>query len=305
MAFTGVHVSIQGGLSTAIDRGTALDCSAIQIFTHSSRTWAFPPVPDAEVDRFRDVHSRSGIGPVLVHASYLINTATADPTLHEKSIEALKQDWLLSNALGVSGLVLHPGSSAGQTVEDAIRRSAELIGEVMVRVPEGQTRLLLENTAGGGKTLGRSPDELSAIFEAVGNTDRIGLCLDSCHLLAAGYEIRTDEGYERVLDAFLSVVPEGRPGAWHVNDAIFPIGSGRDRHTHIGKGHIGPGFFWRLLHDPRFDACPMILETPKGETDREDRLNLSVVSILTGQKRFDEKDTALDSALKSLEDPSK
>lgn len=304
MAFSGVHVSIQGGLSTAIDRGTALDCSAIQIFTHSSRTWAFPPVSDAEIDRFREVHSRSGIGPVLVHASYLINTATADRALCEKSLEALKQDWRLSNALGVSGLVLHPGSSAGQTVADAVRRSSDLIGQAMEDVPQGPTRLLLENTAGGGKTLGRSPEELSALFEAVGNTDRIGLCLDSCHLLAAGYEIRTDEGYERVLDAFLSAVPEGRPGAWHVNDAMYPIGSGRDRHTHIGKGHIGSGFFWRLLHDPRFDACPMILETPKGETDREDRLNLAIVSRLAGQKRFDESDPVLVRALESLGDLS-
>ncbi len=303
MSFPGVHVSIQGGLSTAIDRGMSLDCSAIQIFTHSSRTWAFPTVPDEEVVRFRTEHARSGIGPVLVHASYLINTATADPVLREKSCEALRQDWLLSNSLGVSGLVLHPGSAAGQTGKDAVRRSADLICDVMDRVPHGSTRLLLENTAGGGKTLGRNPEELSALFEEIGSPGRVGLCLDSCHLFAAGYEIRTDDGYDQVMAEFLSAAPGNRPDAWHVNDAMFAIGSGRDRHTHVGKGHIGPRFFWSLFHDARFGACPMILETPKGETDREDRLNLSVVSILAGQKHFDECDPALVSALESLGEP--
>ena len=297
---TGAHVSIQGGISTAFIRGTALDCRAIQIFSHSSRTWSGANLQDAEVKSFRSMHHSHGSVPVLVHASYLINAATGDPDKREKSRNALLEDWVLSNRLGVSGLVLHPGSAVGQSVDSAISRAAEMIRGILEWPVEGTTKLLLENTAGGGKTLGRSPEELDSLFRGIGVSDRMGLCLDSCHLFAAGFEIRDEAGYERTLGDFCHVSPRQSVSAWHLNDALFGIGSGRDRHTHIGTGWIGPWFFWKLLKDPRFKGCPMIIETPKGEGDREDRLNLAILAILERQSIFDAQSPALLSALSDL-----
>ena len=299
-ACTGVHVSIQGGISTAFDRGTALGCRTIQIFSHSSRTWAGPEISDSEIDRFRSMHRSVGIGPVLVHASYLINAATSDPEKRKKSGKALLEDWILANRLGVSGLVLHPGSAAGQSVDSAISLASEMIREVLDWPVKGETRLLLENTAGGGKTLGRSPEELEALFSAIGNPSRIGLCLDSCHLFAAGFDVSGESGYEKTLREFCRVAPQKKVTAWHLNDALFELGSGRDRHTHIGTGRIGTWFFWKLLKDPRFEGCPMILETPKTDGDREDRLNLETLSILGRQSVFDAGEPALRATLSAL-----
>ncbi|MHB1287042.1 MAG: deoxyribonuclease IV [Leptospirales bacterium] len=297
---TGVHVSIQGGVSTSIARGAALNCHAIQIFSHSSRTWAGPDIPDSEVDRFKTLHRTSGMGPILVHASYLINAATGDPEKRNKSRQALQEDWILSNRLGVSGLVLHPGSSAGQSVESAISRVGEMIQEVLESPVEGNTRLLLENTAGGGKTLGRNPKELESLFKTIGHPSRTGLCLDSCHLYAAGFDISGEAGYAETLQEFCRVAPGNRVSAWHLNDALFQLGSGRDRHTHLGTGHIGTWFFWKLLKDPRFRGCPMILETPKTDGDREDRLNLATLSILEHQTEFDGDSPSLLAGLEAL-----
>ncbi len=298
-ACTGVHVSIQGGVSTAITRGAALNCHAIQIFSHSSRTWAGPEIPDAEVVRFKTLHRTLGMGPILVHASYLINAATCDPDKRKKSRKALQEDWILSNRLGVSGLVLHPGSSAGQSVESAIARVGEMVREVLETPVAGRTRLLLENTAGGGKTLGRNPAELESLFKTIGHPSRTGLCLDSCHLYAAGFDISNETGYEKTLQDFCRVAPGG-VSAWHLNDALFGLGSGRDRHTHLGIGYIGPWFFWKLLKDPRFRGCPMILETPKTDGEREDRLNLATLSILEQQPEFEGDSPSLRAGLSAL-----
>ncbi|MHB1605185.1 MAG: deoxyribonuclease IV [Leptospirales bacterium] len=297
---TGVHVSIQGGIWTAFDRASALDCRAIQIFTHSSRTWSGANLEEAEIDRFKSMHHSHEVGPVLVHASYLINAATEDPDKREKSRKALLEDWILSNRLGVSGLVLHPGSSVGQSADSALSRASELIREVLDHPVEGATRLLLENTAGGGHTIGRSPEEMERLFKGIGHSKRIGLCLDSCHLLAAGFEIRDEAGYQRTLREFCRVAPDQTVSAWHLNDALFEIGSGKDRHAHIGTGTIGLWFFWKLLKDPRFEGCPMVLETPKSAGDREDRLNLETLTILERQTTFDEDEPSILKAVSEL-----
>lgn len=298
----GTHVSIRGGLPAALERGESLGCGAIQIFSHSSRTWAAPLISPEEIGHFQDRHRRSSVGPVLVHASYLINTATSDPKKREKSAESLRNDWILANRLGVYGLVLHPGSSAGQTEEDALERSAEMIREAISSPVEGETLLLLENTAGGGKTMGRNPRDMERLLDRVDRSGKVALCLDSCHLLASGAEIRTPKAYEEVMSAWQSASGRGGVRAWHLNDALFEKGSGRDRHAHIGTGYIGLWFFWNLLHDPRFAGLPMVLETPKGdETDLEDRANLSLLERLAAQDEFRPTDPGVLSLLGELE----
>ncbi len=298
----GTHVSIRGGLPVALDRGESLGCGAIQIFSHSSRTWTAPVVAPEDIGHFLDRHRHSSVGPVLVHASYLINTATADPEKRVKSAESLRNDWILANRLGVYGLVLHPGSSAGQSEEAALERSAEMIREVISAPVEGETLLLLENTAGGGKTMGRNPREMERLLDCLDRSAKVAVCLDSCHLLASGAEIRTPKGYEEVVSAWQSASGSGGVRAWHLNDALFEKGSGRDRHAHIGTGTVGLWFFWNLLHDPRFAGLPMVLETPKGEeTDKEDRANLSLLGRLAALDDFRPDDPDVLSLLEELE----
>ncbi len=299
---TGVHVSIAGGIVEAPARASRLGCGSFQIFTHSSRTWDFPEFSDENIGDFsrRKDHCLEG-APFLVHASYLINVATARPDLILKSSITLRLEWELANRLGAAGLVLHPGSTGGSPVPEAIDRAAEMIASVVEQDIPGPTRLLIENTAGAGHTLGRSPEEIGRIVELVGHEDRIGLCLDSCHLLASGYDIRDEDGYRDTLNRFLSVMPRGVADAFHVNDAFSGLGSARDRHTHIGIGHIGPWFFWRLLHDERFADIPLVLETPKKDEFLEDELNLSMIHYLQSQNDPpDKEDPVLTGILTSL-----
>ncbi len=297
----GTHVSIRGGLVLALERGEALGCGSVQIFSHSSRTWASPAVSEGDVRDFVSRHRQSSVGPVLVHASYLVNTATSDPDKREKSADALRQDWMLANRLGVYGLVLHPGSAAGQTDADALGLSAEMIAEVVGMDCAGETRLLLENTAGGGRTLGRDPETMKRLIDLVNRPDKVAICLDSCHLLASGAEIRTPEAYESVVSDWSAAAGSGGIRAWHLNDALFDLGSGRDRHAHIGKGTIGLWFFWKLLGDPRFDGIPMVLETPKTDDVREDRLNLDILDRLSRQATFTPDDPGIGVCLEELE----
>ena len=285
----------------SIERGEALGCGSIQIFSHSSRTWAVPAIPDGEVHAFVSRHEKSTVGPVLMHASYLVNTATSDPDKREKSATALREDWLLANRLGVYGLVLHPGSAAGQSDNSAIELSAKMIRDTVDTGSGGDTRLLLENTAGGGRTLGRDPGTMKQLVDRVDRPEKVGICLDSCHLLASGAEIRTPPSYEEILAAWSDAAGSGGIRAWHLNDALFDRGSGRDRHAHIGKGTIGLWFFWKLLGDLRFTGMPMILETPKTDDIREDRLNLDILVRLSRQETFRPDDPEIVDRLSALE----
>ena len=297
----GTHVSIRGGLALALDRGEVLGCGSVQIFSHSSRTWAAPAISEQEIRAFVSRHRESSVGPVLMHASYLVNAATSDPEKRRKSAAALREDWLLANRLGVYGLVLHPGSAAGQTDAAAISRSADMVRETVDLATGGSTRLLLENTAGGGRTLGRDPETMKHLVDQVNRPEKVGLCLDSCHLLAAGAEIRTSLSYEKVVSAWSGAAGTAGIRAWHLNDALFERGSGRDRHAHIGKGAIGLWFFWKLLEDPRFRGVPMVLETPKTDDIREDRLNLAILKRLSRQETFRPDDPEIVDCLAELE----
>jgi len=272
----GAHVSTAGGLSKAVERGTALGAEAIQIFNQSPRAWRPTAYSEEDYARFREDLAASGIRAVLIHAVYLLNCASDDPEIVEKSLAGLVGALRLGDAIGAAAVVLHPGSAKLGPVDDAIVRA----GPVFRRALDESDRcpLHLENTAGAGGTLGRSFDELAALLEAAGGHARLRLCLDSCHLLASGYEIRGPTELTAVIDECERAVGTGLIGSLHLNDSQNPLGSNRDRHANIGQGELGLIGARAFLHEPRFAGLPCVLETPgpdrKGPT--ADELALTV-----------------------------
>jgi deoxyribonuclease-4 len=285
-------LSIAGGLPRAVDRAEASGCEALQIFTKSAGQWRARVLPDEEVALFRRRVRETGIRPVIAHNSYLINVAAADSALRRKSIEALREELERAEMLGLDGLVMHPGSFTTGTEADGLRRIADGIAEVLASRPDGRTRLLLEQTAGQGTNLGHRFEHLAFVIDALGGSPRVGVCLDTCHLLTAGYDICSEEGYRQTFEAFGRIVGLPRLTAFHMNDSKKPCGSRVDRHEHIGKGCLGLEPFRRILNDRRFKALPMLLETPKLDTpdsrrrsdiDPLDRRNLQTLRRLLRQ----------------------
>jgi deoxyribonuclease-4 len=256
----GAHVSQAGGLPNAIERGTERGARAIQIFNQSPRMWR-PTAYDADdFAAFGEAMSHSRIDAVLIHAVYLINCATDDKEIRQKSHASLVQSLTVGAGIGSVGVVLHPGSAKQGDVGKAIKRAGKVIAKAVKDTDDCQ--LLLENTAGAGGTLGRSFEELAQLLQASGDDPRLGVCLDSCHLLASGYDIRTIDGLAEVLDGFDAVVGLERLRALHLNDSQTPLGSNRDRHADIGAGEIGDRGCSAFLSEPRFDTLPCVLETP-------------------------------------------
>ena len=259
-------MSIAGGLPRAVDRAKASRCEALQIFTKSAGQWRARPLPPEEIALFRDKVAAARIGPVVAHNSYLINLATAQPELRAQSIAALGEELDRAEVLGLDGLVMHPGSYTSGTEADGLRLIAEGLERLLEERPDGKTMVLLEHTAGQGTNLGHRFEHLAEIIERLQRSPRVGVCLDTCHLLAAGYDICSAEGYAGTFEQFDAVVGLDRVRAFHLNDSKKPCGSRVDRHEHIGKGCLGLEPFRMLLNDPRFAAHPMLLETPKLET---------------------------------------
>ena len=256
----GVHVSPAGGLWNAVERGTALGARSIQIFSQSPRAWRPTAHTADDFARFHEAIEASAIEATLIHAVYLLNCASDDPEIRERSREALTHALRVGDQLGAHAVVLHPGSAKAGPVEPAITRAAKLMAEALSE--SERCPLHLENTAGGGGTLGRSFEELASLIEQAGGDRRLGLCLDSCHLLAAGFEIRKPAALAKVLDACEAAVGPGRIGSLHLNDSQFPLGSQRDRHANLGEGELGIAGCATFLREPRFDALPCVLETP-------------------------------------------
>ena len=282
----GAHLSISGGLPRAVDRAEASGCAALQIFTKSAGQWRARELPAAEIALFKRRVRQTGIRPVVAHNSYLINLAAADPALRARSIQALCDELDRAEALGLDGLVMHPGSFTSGTEASGLRMIADGLSEIFESRPEAKTRILLEHTAGQGTNLGHRFEHLAEIIERLNGSRRIGVCLDTCHLIAAGYDIRTDAGYEATFREFGAVVGFRRLKVFHFNDSKKPCGSRVDRHEHIGKGCLGLAPFRRILNDPRFAKLPMLLETPKVDTpqtrrmsdvDPWDKMNLDVL----------------------------
>ena len=259
-------MSTAGGLPRAVERARAAHCDTLQVYTTSSRQWRARPLPDGEIAEFRRLSEELDVRPVIAHASYLINLASPDDTLRRRSGAALGDELDRAAALGLLGVVLHPGSYTTTTEEEGLARIANGIAGVLADRPDQQTLLLLEHTAGQGTNLGYTFEQLGTIItevERTGTATRIGVCLDTCHLLAAGYDLGSDAGYADTMRQLDACVGLDRLRALHLNDSKTPLGSRVDRHTHIGSGHVGLSAFRRLLTDPRLETLPMVLETPK------------------------------------------
>jgi deoxyribonuclease-4 len=259
----GAHVSPAGGPANAVARGEERGCQAIQIFNQNPRAWKPTVYSDEQVAAFREaIEASRQVDALLIHAVYLINCASEDPEIREKSLASLTASLRAGAALGAVGVVLHAGSALknGGAVDAALERAAGVIGEALAE-SEG-CRLHLEDTAGAGGTLGRSFEELARMLELAGGGERLGVCLDSCHLYASGYDIRTAAGLDGVLEEFDRVVGCDRLGSLHVNDSMTPLGSNRDRHVNLGEGEIGADGIAAFLSEPRFDGLACIFEGP-------------------------------------------
>jgi deoxyribonuclease IV len=259
-------MSIAGGLPRAVDRAQASRCEALQIFTKSAGQWRARVLPPDEIALFRTRVAETGIRPVVAHNSYLINIAAAAPALRTQSILALRDELDRAESLGLDGLVMHPGSYTSGTEEEGLRLIADGLAQILRERPDGRTTILLEHTAGQGTNLGHRFEHLASIIERLDGSPRVGVCLDTCHLLCAGYDICSDAGYRKTFREFGRIVGIDRIKVFHLNDSKKPCGSRVDRHEHIGKGCLGLEPFRLLLNDRRFAKHPMLLETPKLET---------------------------------------
>jgi deoxyribonuclease-4 len=277
----GAHVSPAGGLPKAIERGVQRGCQAIQIFNQSPRMWKPSSYRDEDVAAFRGAMSDSPIEAVLIHAVYLLNCASDDKDIRAKSLASLTHSLRVGQAIGASGVILHPGSAKQGHVGEAIARAGETIAQALAD-SEG-CELHLENTAGAGGTLGRSFDELAQLLDAAGGDKRLGVCLDSCHLLASGYDIRTPEGMGSVLRECSRKLGRGTVRSLHLNDSQTPLGSNRDRHANVGAGELGRKGCGAFLSAPSLQKLPCILETPGENREGPSRKEVALARRLRDQ----------------------
>jgi deoxyribonuclease-4 len=274
----GAHMSIAGGLHLAFERGRETGCDCMQVFVKNQRQWNAPPLTDGEVTAWMQARATAGIEPIVAHDSYLINLAAPDDALWKKSLDAFHDEIERCERLAIGHLVTHPGSHVGSGLDAGIRRIARAINEVHRETRGYAVRIALEVTAGQGTGIGHQFEHLRRIVDRVREPERMAVCIDTCHLFAAGYDLTTDEGYERTIAGLDEQIGIARVACFHLNDSKKPLGSRVDRHEHIGKGMLGRSAFRRLVNDARFASIPMIMETPKGTDDRGrdfDRLNLT------------------------------
>ncbi len=277
----GAHVSPAGGPANAVARGVERGCDAIQIFNQNPRAWKPTVYSDEQVAEFRAAMEKSRVDALLIHAVYLLNAATTDKEMRAKTRASLIASLQAGDALGAHAVVLHPGSALAGKVAPAIKRAGKLIAEALSE--SEHCALHLENTAGTGGTLGRSFQELADLFDAAGPSKRLGLCLDSCHLFASGYDIRTEEGLAAALDECDAAVGRKAIGSLHLNDSQTPLGSNRDRHADIGEGELGRRGCAVFLSEPRFDGLPCVLETPGPDRHGPTREQITFTRRLRGQ----------------------
>ena len=288
----GAHMSVAGGVSRAVDRAVVHGCEALQIFAKNANQWRGKPLERDDVRRFRRRIDETGIGPVVSHASYLINLATASPPLRTQSLEAFADELDRAHELGLLGVVIHPGTWTSGTETDALRLVSDAVRTVFKARPRRRTMVLFEHTAGQGRTIGHRFEHLAAMIEGLDGSPRVGICLDTCHLMAAGYDLVSEDGYVRTFDEFNHVVGLSRVRVFHANDSKKPCGSRVDRHEHIGRGCLGLEPFRRLLHDRRFAGLPLLIETEKSsgstrpgaiEADPLDMKNLDLLRRLRAE----------------------
>jgi deoxyribonuclease-4 len=273
----GAHMSVAGGLHNAVLEAARYRCRALQIFSKSSNQWAARPLGDEDLAAWREAVAKHPMR-IVVHDSYLINLASPDPELLSKSREAFREEVRRCDLLDVPCLIFHPGAHVGSGEEDGLARIAQSLDWVCERSEGSRATLLLETTAGQGTTLGHRFEHLAAIIDRTKARARLGVCLDTCHVFAAGYDMRTEDGYRAVMGEFDRLIGLDRLLCFHVNDSKKDLGCRVDRHEHIGKGFVGTPAFGLLMRDARFAGTPKILETPK--EDEMDRKNLALLRRL-------------------------
>lgn len=281
----GAHESISGGVFTAIERGQTAGCDVIQMFNKSNSQWRAKKLTDKEIDKYFELIDETGIKPVTSHSSYLINIASPKPDLEKKSRDALKEEMERCEMLKIPTLVFHPGSHVGEGEENGMNRIAENIKKIFDELDKNNTvTLLLETTAGQGTNLGYTFEQIAYMIEKAGGHDRLGVCMDTCHIFAAGYPISEPKEYKKTMKQFDDIIGLNRLKIIHMNDSKKEFGSKRDRHEHIGKGEIGLEAFRNIVNDSKLKKVPMILETPKGDDLKEDIENLKVLRSLVKKK---------------------
>jgi deoxyribonuclease IV len=273
----GAHISTKGGLHTVFDRASEINASAIALFAKNSNQWKGKTMTDDDVALFA---GKRTVRPVLTHASYLINLATTNPEFHRKSIAAMIDELDRAERLGIHAVVLHPGAHLGAGADAGIEQIARSLDQIHAAIPNHQVVTLLETAAGQGSCIGCTFEELGRIVTLVDDKARAGVCFDTCHVFASGYELRNRDDYERTIDALDAHVGIDNVGAFHLNDSKKPLGSRVDRHEHIGDGQIGIDAFRFLLNDTRFLGIPKLIETPKPVEHESDRKNLTLLRSL-------------------------
>lgn len=277
----GAHMSIAGGVSRALDRAASTGSNAVQVFTKNNRQWHGPPIDEEDVERWQVQMPALGIQYAVSHASYLINLASPQDDLWEKSLAAHKDEIARAHAYGIPHVVLHPGAHTGSGDEAGIRRIAAALDRIHGETPDcADTLTLLELMAGQGTTLGGSFHQLRQILDGVADRRRVAVCLDTCHAFAAGYDLRTEASYAAVMDEVERELGLSAVKVWHFNDSKGTLGSRRDRHIHIGQGEIGEAGFGLILNDPRWHGIAMLLETPKEDDLKDDVMNLARLCAL-------------------------
>jgi deoxyribonuclease IV len=281
----GAHMSISGGVELAPLRGRDVGCACIQIFTKSNMQWAARPMAEKEIAAFKQNCAEAGIEPVVAHNSYLINLCAPDAALARKSFDSFLMELERCRALGLPAIIAHPGSHTGAGEAEGLRRIRSAVDELLERTSGSPVRLLLETTAGQGSNLGYRFEQLAEMMEGVKQKSRVGVCLDTCHVFAAGYDIRTEPGYGRTMEEFDKIIGLKKLQVFHLNDSKGELGGKLDRHEHIGHGRLGKEPFRLLLRDPCFADIPKVLETPKGMKGKLewDAINLKTLRELGGE----------------------
>ena len=287
MPLFGAHMSSAGGCHNALIAAQQHDFDTVQLFTKNNNQWGAKELSAQDIEQFHGTLKTTKLKYPTAHDSYLINLASPDPVLYKRSLEAFITEVLRADSLGLSYLVMHPGTPTDGDNDAGIQRIVQALDEVHARCQPCRVKILLETTAGQGKSLGWRFEQLAAILDSVKQSRRLGVCLDTCHVFAAGYALAPARDYQNTMQAFDRLIGLSRLKVFHLNDSKKPLGSRVDRHEHIGKGHLGLEPFRLLINDPRFRKVPMIMETPKeGPNDEDmDVENLDTLRALVGKKK--------------------
>ncbi len=299
----GAHCATTGGIHTALERAKTIGATALQLFTRNNTQWASKPLKPEEVEKFKGLKASVDVGQIVAHDSYLINLCATNKDVYKKSLAAFRDEIERCAALGIPYLNFHPGSHMGAGEDDGVKKVAESLNILHEQTRGKRVVSVLETTAGQGTAIGYMFEQLRAIIDLVEDKNRIAVCVDTCHIFAAGYEIRTEHGWEKTFDAFDEIIGLQRLVAFHVNDSKKNLGSRVDRHEHIGQGFIGLFGFRNLMNDPRFKSIPKILETPKGPDMKEDVENMAKLRSLIIQPKKQGR-RAIDIEIPPPDDPT-